>query len=85
MTSQIIKQLIESGLPGADIKVESEDGIHFRAFIVSELFSDKNMLQQHRMVHEILGDKIGKDIHALSLKTLTPKEYKKIINVKNFL
>ena len=43
------------------------------------------MLQQHRMVHEILGDKIGKDIHALSLKTLTPKEYKKITNVKNFL
>jgi acid stress-induced BolA-like protein IbaG/YrbA len=76
MTPEIIKQLIEIRLPGADIKVESEDGTHFRAFIVSELFSGKSMLQQHRMVYEALGSKMGKDIHALSLKTLTPQQYK---------
>ena len=76
MTPEIIKQLIEIRLPGADIKVESEDGTHFRAFIISELFSGKSMLQQHRMVYEALGSKMGKDIHALSLKTLTPQQYK---------
>ena len=77
MTPQIIKQLIEAGLPGADVTVEGEDGTHFEASIVCELFSGKNMLQQHRMVHQALGDKIGKDIHALSFKTFTPQEYEK--------
>ena len=78
MTPEIIKELIEIRLPDADIKVESEDGTHFSAFIVSELFSGKSMLQQHRMVYEALGSKIGKDIHALSLKTLTPQQYKNV-------
>ena len=36
------------------------------------------MLQQHRMVHKVLGDKLGKDIHALSFKTFTPEEYESI-------
>ena len=75
MNSQIIKQLIESGLPGANVTVSGEDGTHFEAFIVSELFSNKSLLQQDKMVYEALGDKIGKDIHALSFKTYTPKEY----------
>ena len=75
MDSQIIKQLIESGLPGANVTVRGEDGTHFEASIVSELFSNKSLLQQHKMVYEALGDKIGKDIHALSFKTYTPKEY----------
>ena len=78
MTPKIIKQLIEIRLPDADIKIESEDGTHFRAFIISELFSGKSMLQQHRMVYEALGSKIGKDIHALSLKTFSPQQYKNI-------
>ena len=82
MTPKIIKQLIEYGFPEADVKVEGEDGVHFKALIVSESFNGKNMLQQHRMVYEVLGDKIGNDIHALSLKTLTPQEYEKINSVK---
>ena len=39
MNPQIIKQLIESGLPGADVTVEGDDGTHFNANIVCELFS----------------------------------------------
>ena len=78
MTPEIIKKLIELGLPGADVEVEGEDGTHFSAIIVCKLFSGKNMLQQHRMVHKVLGDKLGKDIHALSFKTFTPEEYESI-------
>ena len=62
MNPQIIKQLIESGLPGADVTVEGDDGTHFNANIVCELFSGKNMLQQHRMVYRALGDKMGNEI-----------------------
>ena len=78
MNPKIIKQLIETQLPDADVKVESEDGTHFKALIISELFSGKSMLHQHRMVYEALGSKIGKDIHALSLKTYTPQQYKNV-------
>ena len=76
MNPQIIKQLIESGLPGADIIVEGDDGTHFQARIVSELFAGKTMIQQHQMVYKTLGDKMGTDIHALSIKTYTPDELK---------
>jgi acid stress-induced BolA-like protein IbaG/YrbA len=77
MNPQIIKQLIESGLPGADIIVEGDDGTHFQARIVSELFAGKSMIQQHQMVYKTLGDKMGTEIHALSIKTSTPDELEK--------
>jgi acid stress-induced BolA-like protein IbaG/YrbA len=77
MNSETIKQLIESGLPGADILVEGDDGTHFQARIVSELFVDMTMVQQHQMVYKTLGDKMGSDIHALSIQTYTPEEWEK--------
>lgn len=75
MNPQIIKELIESGLPGADVLVEGDDGTHFQARIISELFSDKTMVQQHQMVYKALGEKMGTDIHALSFQTYTPEEW----------
>jgi acid stress-induced BolA-like protein IbaG/YrbA len=75
MNPEIIKELIESGLPGADILVEGEDGTHFQARIVSDSFAGKNMVQQHQMVYKTLGDKMGTDIHALSIQTYTPEEW----------
>jgi acid stress-induced BolA-like protein IbaG/YrbA len=70
-----IKQWIERGLPGAQVEV-SGDGQHFDAIVVAAEFAGKNMLQQHRMVYEALGDKMRSEIHALSLRTLTPEEYR---------
>ena len=75
MEPQIIKQLIEAGLPGAEVVVEGDDGTHFQARIISELFAGKSMVQQHQMVYKTLGDKMGTDIHALSFQTLTPEEW----------
>jgi acid stress-induced BolA-like protein IbaG/YrbA len=77
MNPQIIKQLIEAGLPNADIIVEGEDGTHFQTRIVSELFTGKSMIQQHQMVYKTLGEKMGADIHALSIQTYTPDEWDK--------
>lgn len=77
MTPDIIKELIATGIPGADIVVEGDDGTHFQARIVSELFSGKTMLQQHQLVYKSLGEKMGTDIHALSLQTYTPEEWNK--------
>ena len=83
MTPQTIKQMIEAGLPDSSVVVESEDNTHFTALIISKLFSGKNMLQQHKMVHKVLGDKLGKDIHALSFKTFTPEEYESISDIES--
>ena len=83
MTPQTIRQMIEAGLPDSSVVVESEDNTHFTALIISKLFSGKNMLQQHKMVHKVLGDKLGKDIHALSFKTFTPEEYESISNIES--
>ncbi len=77
MNPQIIKQLIEAGLPDADIIVEGDDGTHFQARIISEAFAGKNMVQQHQMVYKTLGEKMGTDIHALSMQTYSPDEWEK--------
>ncbi len=69
-----IKELIERGLPGARAMVTG-DGHHFEAVIVAKEFAGKSVVQQHQMVYKALGDKMGADIHALSMRTMTPEEY----------
>lgn len=69
-----IKELIERGLNGARADV-SGDGQHFEAVVVSDVFADKTMVQQHQLVYDVLGDKMKAEIHALSLRTYTPEEW----------
>src|SRR3990172_8172136 len=49
-------------------------GGHFAATIVSNRFEGLNPIQRHRLVYEALGDLMKTDIHALSVRALTPKE-----------
>ena len=74
MTPDAIRQLIEQGLPGAQVRVFGDDGVHFEARVVSDAFQGKLPLARHRMVYATLGSLMGNEIHALSLKTLTPAE-----------
>jgi acid stress-induced BolA-like protein IbaG/YrbA len=69
-----IQQLIEAGLPGARADVQGEDGVHFEATVVCEAFAGKLPLARHRMVYATLGNRMGGEIHALALRTLTPGE-----------
>jgi acid stress-induced BolA-like protein IbaG/YrbA len=69
MTKDEIRTLIESGLPGATATVTGDDGQHFEAEVVCPAFAGKKLLEQHRMVYLALGEKMGRDIHALRLKT----------------
>lgn len=77
MQAEEIKQLIENAIDGCTVNIEGDDGVHFGAIIVSEAFSGKTMVQQHQMVYQALGDKMGGDIHALSMQTYTPEEWEK--------
>ncbi|HEX5756488.1 MAG TPA: BolA/IbaG family iron-sulfur metabolism protein [Arenimonas sp.] len=76
MTPETIQALIEAGLPGASVRVLGDDGVHFEAVVVSEDFRGKLPLARHRMVYATLGERMGGEIHALSLRTLTPDEAK---------
>ena len=74
MTPDTIRELIEAGLPGAKARVNGDDGVHFEATVVAEAFRGKLPLARHRMVYATLGSRMGGEIHALALKTLTPEE-----------
>jgi len=76
MDIQIIKTLIETGLPDAEVRVNG-DGRHFQAHVISDAFNDKTLLQQHQMVYKTLGDKVGNEIHALSIQTYTREQWQK--------
>ena len=71
-----IKGWIEQGLEGAIVEIDG-DGRHFNAVIVSPAFEGKSSVQQHQLVYGVLGDKMKSDIHALSMRTLTPTEWER--------
>ena len=74
LDAETIRKLIETGLPGAEVQVQGDDGVHFEASVVSEAFRGKLPLARHRLVYGTLGDLMGGAIHALALKTVTPEE-----------
>lgn len=74
MHAATIRELIEAGLPGSRADVQGDDGVHFEALVVCEAFRGKLPLARHRMVYATLGERMGGEIHALSLRTLTPDE-----------
>lgn len=47
---------------------------HFKVIVVSEAFAGKAPLARHRAVYAALGEMMETDIHALSIKALTPQE-----------
>jgi acid stress-induced BolA-like protein IbaG/YrbA len=70
-----VKALIQQGLPSAHVEVNGEDHTHFEALVVSADFAGKRAVARHQMVYAALGARMGREIHALSLRTLTPEEY----------
>jgi BolA protein len=60
---------LHAGHPGA-----RSGGGHFNVTIVSSAFEGENLLARHRMVYDALGDAMKTEIHALSIKALTPKK-----------
>jgi len=73
-TPDLIKNYISAGLECTHLEVDG-DGQHFTALIVSPAFAGKRLIQRHQLVYAALGDRMKAEIHALSMKTLTPEEY----------
>ena len=50
-------------------------GFHLKAVIVSETFINKSLIERHKIIYAALGDLLKHEIHAFSMKTLTPDEW----------
>lgn len=74
--TRTLEQKLAAAFPAARIEVADTTGggDHFAALIVSECFEGMPLVRRHRMVYESLGDLMRAEIHALSLRTLTPAE-----------
>jgi acid stress-induced BolA-like protein IbaG/YrbA len=70
-----IEKYISDGMSCEHVEVDG-DGRHFQAVIVSAEFEGKRSIQRHQLVYAALGDRMREEIHALSMKTLTPEEHK---------
>ncbi|HET8697169.1 MAG TPA: BolA family protein [Gammaproteobacteria bacterium] len=49
---------------------------HYEAIVVSAAFAGKRSLQRHQLVYGTLGERVGREIHALAVKTFTPEEWR---------
>ena len=73
VTPEQVKSYIEKGLQCIEVRVAG-DGEHFEALIVSEAFRGRSRVQRHQLVYAALGERMRAEIHALSMRTLTPEE-----------
>lgn len=70
-----IEGYIAKGLDCEVVEVEG-DGRHFQALIVSAAFDGQSRIARHQQVYQALGDRMRQEIHALSMRTLTPAEFR---------
>ena len=76
MKKDEITRTLEEALVGAEVVVKSDDETHFEAIIISDQFEGKSRIARHQLVYGCLGDAVGNEIHALSIKAYTNNEWK---------
>jgi acid stress-induced BolA-like protein IbaG/YrbA len=75
MNPQQIAELIRQSIPDARIEVKSEDNTHFAALLIGAAFEGLRPLARHQLVYRALGERVGREIHALSIEAYTPQEW----------
>ena len=75
MEASEIERMIKEALPDAAIEIRdlAGDGDHYSAHVVSGAFAGKSRVQQHQMVYNALGGRMGDVLHALALTTAVPQ------------
>jgi acid stress-induced BolA-like protein IbaG/YrbA len=69
-----VRRYIAEGIECEHLQVDG-DGRHFDALIVSRAFEGKSRVQRHQIVYGALGERMREEIHALSIKAVTPAEW----------
>ena len=85
MTLEEIKKIIESSVPDSTAYVldPMNDGQHLQALVVSSTFEEMPLIKQHQMVMKSLKEAFDESVHALGLKTFTPKKWDEVKNQYN--
>ncbi len=76
MDAAKLEKLITEAIPGAQAKATdlAAGGDHFEVTVISERFEGTSPIEQHRMVYDALGDAMREEIHALTIRAMTPTE-----------
>jgi len=69
-----VRRYIAEGLACEELQVDG-DGRHFDALVISSAFEGKSRVQRHQLVYAALGERMREEVHALSIKALTPAEW----------
>jgi acid stress-induced BolA-like protein IbaG/YrbA len=75
MDPKQVEELIEKNLSTARVEVRTDGMGHYEAVVVSSEFAGKRTLARHQLVYGALGGIVGREVHALALKTFTPEEW----------
>jgi len=73
-SAEDVRSYIAANLECSVLQVNG-DGRHFNALIVSAAFEGKSRVARHQLVYAALGERMREEVHALSMRTLTPAEY----------
>ena len=76
-----IRSTLEKTLPGSTINIQdlTGGGDHYQLLVISSSFEGKGLVEQHQMVYGALKEALGSErIHALALKTMTPKQWEQL-------
>ena len=74
MDAATVTALLEAHLEGCQIQVEGA-GNRYEITVIGDVFEGKSRIQRHQLVYAALGDRMREEIHALSMRTLTPAEW----------
>jgi BolA protein len=86
-TRDVLTKRLESALAPLYLRIEDQSeqhaghagasgGGHYLVTVVSEAFEGLTLLEQHRKVHEALGELFRGQVHALALQTFPPSQWK---------
>jgi len=75
MDPEQVANLIREQLPDSRVEVRSDDNTHYAAVLVSQHFEGLRALARHQLVYRALGERMGREIHALSIEAFTPQEW----------
>ena len=81
---EIIEKKITNNISVTLLQVENESyrhsvpansETHFKVVLVSTDFSEKRLIERHRMINELLKEELSGPVHALALHTYTPEQW----------
>lgn len=69
--ASVIERAIKNAIPDAELKLEDlvGDQDHYAIEVSSELFRNKSLIAQHKMINQALEFCLGTTLHALKITT----------------